>query len=63
VTPQATEEQLERAVSEQTEEVAPEDVPRSYRERALEILRGLHHRALNASVSEFSANLGFSRLR
>jgi restriction system protein len=39
--PQTTAEEIEQAAAEQAEEAAPVDVPRSYRERAIEIMQSL----------------------
>jgi hypothetical protein len=38
---EVAETQLEEVVTQQTEEAAPEDVPRGYREQALEIMQAL----------------------
>lgn len=59
---QPTEEQLERAVTEQAEEAAPEDIPRGYRERALEIMQSLPSQGFERLCQRLLRESGFQQV-
>jgi restriction system protein len=61
--PQATEEQLERVVTEQAESAAPEEVSGNYRERALEILQSLPPQGFERLCQRLLRESGFQQVK
>jgi restriction system protein len=60
---QQTEEELDEKVREQAEEVAPEDVPRTYRERTLEIMQSLPPQGFERLCQRLLRESGFQQVR
>jgi restriction system protein len=58
-----TEEQLEERVSKEAEEVAPEDVPRGYRERTLEIMQSLPPAGFERLCQRLLRESGFQQVK
>lgn len=58
-----TEEQLEKAVTEQVEATAPEDVPRGYRERTLEIMLALPPDGFERLCQRLLRESGFQQVK
>src|SRR5713101_6289268 len=63
VATEATEEQLEEAVTQQAEETAPEDVPRGYRERTLEIMHSLPPQGFEQLCQRLLRESGFQQVK
>jgi restriction system protein len=58
-----TEEQIEDQASKQVEEVTPEDIPRGYRERALEIMQSLPPAGFERLCQRLLRESGFQQVR
>jgi restriction system protein len=61
--PPPTEAQLEKAVAEQAEEAAPVDVPRSYRERTLDIMQALPFQGFERLCQRILRESGFQQVK
>jgi restriction system protein len=60
---QTTEEQLEERVSKEAEEAPPEDVPRGYRERTLEIMQSLPPAGFERLCQRLLRESGFQQVK
>lgn len=60
---QRSEEQLEKAITEQAEEAAPVDVPRGYRERTLEIMQSLPPQGFERLCQRLLRESGFQQVK
>jgi restriction system protein len=61
--PEVTEEQLEQQIGEQAEEIAPEDITRGYRERALEIMQSLPPAGFERLCQRLLRESGFQQVK
>jgi restriction system protein len=61
--PEPTQEQIEKAVTEQAEEAAPVDVPRGYRERTLEIMQSLPPQGFERLCQRLLRESGFQQVK
>jgi restriction system protein len=59
---EVAETQLEEVVTQQTEEAAPEDVPRGYREQALEIMQALPPQGFERLCQRLLRESGFQQV-
>ena len=62
VAAEVTEEQLEEAVTQQTEETAPEDLPLGYREQVLEIMQSLPSQGFERLCQRLLRESGFQQV-
>lgn len=61
--PAQSEEQLEEAVAEQTEDVAPADVPRGYREQLLDLMQSLPPQGFERLCQRLLRESGFQQVK